>query len=48
MNNYFVGIAARAFTDVEERIQERLENKEAIKQQEQLTELNKVKHQWND
>ena len=48
LNNLFVNIVAKSFTNIDEQIQAHLEDREAIRQQEQLTELNKIKGQWEN
>lgn len=47
MNNFFIDIAARSFTDVEEVLQNQRENQEAQKTKEALAELAKVSGAWS-
>ena len=46
MNNFFVNIAARSFTNIEEYLKNMYENSEAIKQKETLKELEGIKKNW--
>jgi len=46
MNNFFIQIVARAFTDIETQIENREENKNVSKYDEVLGELGDVKELW--
>lgn len=46
MNNFWVNIVARSFTNIEEQWQQAVENKKAIHQKEVLDEINKLKPNW--
>lgn len=46
MNNFFVNLIARSYTDIEEFLRTQEENKDQNKQANQLKELEKIKDQW--
>jgi len=46
MNNYFIEIVARSFTDIEEILFQKFENSDAIKQEATVKELNLLKVSW--
>ena len=46
MNNFFVNIIARSFTDIEEFLIQQEENKSKDKQASALKELDSVKEEW--
>ena len=46
MNNFFVNIVARSYTDIEEFLRTQEENKDQNKQVNQLKELEKVRDEW--
>jgi len=48
MNNFFVNIVTRSFTNIEEIYRQLRDNKEVQKQQEVLTELEVVKGAWKN
>ena len=48
MNNFWVNIVARSFTNIEEQWQQAVENKKAIHQKEVLEELGKLKPVWKE
>ena len=48
MNNFFVNICARSFTDIEDFLKMQEENKDKNKQENALKELEKIKDQWKE
>merc|ERR1712086_1214455 len=46
MNNFFVNIIARSFTDIDEFLKLQEENKDTNKQENALKELEKLKENW--
>jgi len=48
MNNFFVNIVARSFTEIEEIYRQLRDNKEVQKQQEVLAEIEVVKSAWKN
>jgi len=48
MNNFFVNIIARSFTDIDEFLKLQEENKDQNKQENALKELEKVKVDWKN
>ena len=48
MNNFFVNIVTRSYTNIEEYLQQRQENVEMQKQKETLTELANIKKSWQN
>ena len=47
MNNFFIEIVTRSFTNIEEVLKNQRDNVLQKKQQETLLELEKVKKNWN-
>mmetsp|Transcript_31434 Transcript_31434/g.48056 ORF Transcript_31434/g.48056 Transcript_31434/m.48056 type:complete len:83 (-) Transcript_31434:233-481(-) len=46
MNNYFIEIVARSFTDIEEILFQKFEKTEALKLESQLKEMGSLKLNW--
>jgi len=46
MNNFFVNIVTRSYTNIEEYLQQRQENVEMLKQKETLKELENIQKSW--
>ena len=47
MNNFFVNIVTKSFTNIDEFLKSMYENKEALKQKETLKELEVIKKNWS-
>ena len=48
MNNYYINISSRAFTNIEDILENQRDNIELQKQKETLTELEKVRDAWSN
>lgn len=48
MNNFFVNICARSFTNIEEFLKSQEENKDKNKKENALKELEKIKDHWKE
>jgi len=46
MNNFFVNIIARSFTDIDEFLKQQEENKDQNKQENAIKELDRIKESW--
>ena len=47
MNNYFIEIAARSFTDIEDILFSKFENQESLKTEATIKEITTLKGSWN-